>query len=332
MLRESQTGGPSTNVSRDWNWIWKVLAPPKTKMFLWFCCSNSLPVCDRLRQRRVANDGSCPRCGFESESIIHCVLKCTYARQVWALSGIPFTSYNSDLNDIESWFNFVRSKTDAKEFGRFSMFCWWIWYSRNKWVWENSDLQPPQLCVLASNFVTRFLDSRPHISNQPRSLSSYSWTPPPNGFCKINMDAAFSTNGEAVGIGLLARNSAGACIGWSTKTFRLPLNPESAEALGALSAIEFGLAHGWENLIIEGDCLAVIHGIRNTSSSLCALGPIYDDIRRLAVGLHSFQALHVVRIHNSAAHGLAKLAASDFSFSFVLPDSIASIVILEQSR
>ncbi|KAL3846198.1 hypothetical protein ACJIZ3_003601 [Penstemon smallii] len=328
---EERSGGSSSRESGNWNWIWRTFAPPKVKIFLWNCCSKAVPVGDRLRQRKLIMEASCPRCGYEFETIYHCLFKCPYSRQVWALSGMAYDKYNSDLEDVEQWFKLVNTKMDLKEFGYFAITCWWLWFSRNKWVWEKTEIRPPLVCSYARDFHFRFYSSN---IRPPKTLVRQpilKWSPPPNGLLKINMDAAFSRGGNVIGIGLIARNWIGDCIAWETHTLHLPLSPESAEAIAALKAVVFGVSLGWRSFSIEGDCLSVIQGILNSSPSMGILGPIFEDIRDIAKDLDFFQALHVTREFNFVAHGLAKLASNGFAFTSVLPSVIATIVASEHS-
>ncbi|KAK4487212.1 hypothetical protein RD792_006532 [Penstemon davidsonii] len=123
------------------------------------------------------------------------------------------------------------------------------------------------------------------------------------------MDASINNDG-VIGIGLIARDCFGDCVGWRGITINLPLSPEASEALAALRAVEFSLEKGWRNLIIEGDCLSVIQGILDLKLSAGVLGSVFEDINVLAKDFHSFKALHVFREHNVAAHSLAKLAST----------------------
>ncbi|KAL3820633.1 hypothetical protein ACJIZ3_006538 [Penstemon smallii] len=325
-IREAEVGGPSAQFTRNWSWIWRTSIPPKIRLFLWNCCTRSLPVKERLRDRKVIEDSICVRCGCASESIIHCLLKCSYARQVWALSEVPFAVYNSELEDVEAWIKSVHSKSDAKEFGLFAVISWWIWFSRNKFIWKASDIQPLTLCAFAGNFFTRFQQSVLRNSSPKPNRALGSWSSPPNGYIKVNMDAACNNDG-VIGIGLIARDCVGDCVGWRGITINLPLSPEASEAMAALRAVEFSLEKGWRNLIIEGDCLSVIQGISDLKLSAGVLGSIFEDIIVLAKDFHSFKALHVFREHNVAAHSLAKLASTGFVFSSLLPCSILEIVL-----
>ncbi|KAL3831133.1 hypothetical protein ACJIZ3_019935 [Penstemon smallii] len=288
------------------------MVPPKIRMFLWRCCFRSLPVKERLKDRKVTNDSTCPRCGYNSETLTRCLLNCPYARQVWALFEISYATYNYDAEDVVKWFKSVISKSDSSEFGLFITYCWWIWFSRNKFIWESSEIQPHTLCTFAGDYYRRYQQSTHRFAAPKPNRTLGTRGPPPHGCIKINMDAALGHGGESIGIGLIARNWDGECVGWSYINMKFPLNPESAEAIVALRAIEFDKEKGWRDLSSNG-----------------MLGPIYEDIKLLAKHFTSFDALHVFRKCNKAAHCLARLASIGFSFSSFLPSSITEIVLFE---
>ncbi|KAL3812661.1 hypothetical protein ACJIZ3_013929 [Penstemon smallii] len=294
---ETRQGGPSQRQVRNWDWIWKIYAPPKVKHFIWSCLSNALPVRSQLQHRKLLDEAFCLRCGNGDETIVHCLSTCSYARQIWALSNLPYSSYSNSSFDSESWFNQVRSRLDNSDFGFFASLCWWIWYSRNKFMWEANDIQPLILVNSVREFHGRFVSSKSILKPPAPDRSSTSWSPPSLGFTKLNFDAAVLNNGAGIGIGIVARNSVG-----------------DSEATAALQAVQFGLEFGWSQVIIEGDCSNVIKGIMNRETSFCYLG-----------------ALHTVRENNRVAHLLAKLAFVDFDFAFScdLPSEVFEIVLSE---
>ncbi|KAL3845077.1 hypothetical protein ACJIZ3_002480 [Penstemon smallii] len=268
-------------------------APPKVKHFVWGCCSNAIPVNFQLKRRKLLEDSTCFRCGDGDETLFHCLFSCPYARQIWALSNLPCSSYFSTVSDIETWFNRVRSRLDSNEFGYFGTLCWWIWFSRNKLLWEAIDLYPLALVTYVQKFFEIFLATRSRNTTRPAVQAPSRWTPPPSDHIKLNMDAAVSDNGTAIGF---------------AGRIPLPFNPECAEAVAALRATRFGAEAGWPRIIIEGDCLNVINGILDRDFSLGNLGLIFEEIKLLGKNFSSFQASHTHRENNSAAHSSAKLA------------------------
>ncbi|KAL0331640.1 UNVERIFIED_CONTAM: hypothetical protein Sangu_1709500 [Sesamum angustifolium] len=84
-------GGGTSSTSykpANWKFIWKAKVPPKVRMFVWRACWNSLHTVANLARRGVKVGGVCPRCGLEKENVLHCLLRCHFARLVWACTSV----------------------------------------------------------------------------------------------------------------------------------------------------------------------------------------------------------------------------------------------------
>ncbi|KAL3825486.1 hypothetical protein ACJIZ3_021515 [Penstemon smallii] len=248
-------------------------------------------------------DASCSRCGSGTESIIHCLYSCPFARQIWALSDLSFSCYCCDSTEIEDWFCQVKRRTDSKEFGFFTTLCWWIWFCRNKLLWEDSDTPPLILVILAQRCFA------PQVINR----SSAHWLPPPRDFEKLNIDAAVMSKGAGI----------------RAFPLLLPLNPEAAKAITALQAVQFAIESRWSCVYLERDCSNVINGITNREASLGSLGAVFEEIKVIGRNFLDFRARHVVRECNRVAHSLARLASQSYSFDCCLPSMVSDIVISE---
>ena len=64
-------------------WIWKADILPRIKTFVWQCYHNSIGVKDCLVRRGMLENGVCPLCGRNPETIIHALRDCMYIKPVW---------------------------------------------------------------------------------------------------------------------------------------------------------------------------------------------------------------------------------------------------------
>lgn len=72
----------SSNDSGFWGRLWNLKTPAKVKHFLWSASSECLPAKDHLRDRKVMVNELCPICNEVSESTLHCLTACTFAKRV----------------------------------------------------------------------------------------------------------------------------------------------------------------------------------------------------------------------------------------------------------
>lgn len=67
-----------------------------------------------------------------------------------------------------------------------------------------------------------------HLSS-PRS-----WSAPPPGFLKLNVDSSFPTGSSLFAVGIVARDFSGRCVRWSRREFRGRPPPVVGEATAVL--------------------------------------------------------------------------------------------------
>ena len=77
------------------SWVWKVKSNPRIIFFFWLVNHNSIPTCEVLGSRGFTLDSYCPLCMECSESIIHVLCDCKYARLFWTKLGVPHPLLNS---------------------------------------------------------------------------------------------------------------------------------------------------------------------------------------------------------------------------------------------
>ncbi|KAL3820475.1 hypothetical protein ACJIZ3_006380 [Penstemon smallii] len=332
---ESSTGSSSVRSQFNWLRIWSLKTAPKVKHFIWSCCRNSLPVRTALRERKLIEEANCIRCEEEMESTMHCIVNCNYARQCWALSGLAFSCYWCNSHDFKDWFRHLSSKLDAFELGFATTLAWWIWFSRNKLLWERKDFEPADVVLFARKFYDGFKEAFPISSFSPSTRPiNPNWNPPPPGTIKINVDAAVDEAKGSVGLGIVARDHEGAVLGWSSEKCDAFWDPLTAESIALLRGLELSIAKGWRHVILEGDCVLAVNGVlhHHSNNYFHPLGHIFEDIKLLAGNLDSFVCSHVFRENNSVAHALAKVAFSMFPSLFELPCFIYDLVTNDISQ
>jgi hypothetical protein len=77
------------------NSIWKILCklklPAKVKIFCWRVLHGILPLKDILVKRHIDTDAICPLCTLAREVILHMIIKCQGAVNIWRALGMGNT-------------------------------------------------------------------------------------------------------------------------------------------------------------------------------------------------------------------------------------------------
>ncbi|KAL0329038.1 UNVERIFIED_CONTAM: hypothetical protein Sradi_4890500 [Sesamum radiatum] len=65
---------------------------------------DALPTSCKLASCGVLIEGACLRCSEEGEDLIHVLLRCHFARLIWAMSCLPWRSISCPQPNLETWF------------------------------------------------------------------------------------------------------------------------------------------------------------------------------------------------------------------------------------
>ncbi|KAL0320134.1 UNVERIFIED_CONTAM: hypothetical protein Sradi_5274900 [Sesamum radiatum] len=153
------SAGSSSHKSAGWSFIWSADVPPKVRLFAWRACRDSLPTSSNLARRGVSREGACPWCGTAGEDLFHTLLRCHFARLVWAISNIPWSSVDCTHADLEGWVRGMHQRLGRSEFGRALLICWMLWGARNRLLFQNVSSSAEVLIEKVRSFESAlFLD------------------------------------------------------------------------------------------------------------------------------------------------------------------------------
>jgi len=132
-----------------------------------------------------------------------------------------------------------------------------IWFRRNKFVFERTFTHPNEVYTAAVRFIRENKDSKQldqsvimlPVLGPGNGRDTTSWSPPPNGFIKLNWDAAINKIKGWIGLGIIARDYMGNCLGVRSLTKILRVDAKIAESLAALEAVYFAREAGFFDVI-----------------------------------------------------------------------------------
>ncbi|KAK4398964.1 hypothetical protein Sango_1371900 [Sesamum angolense] len=240
---------PSTSqpMPSPWKAVWLANVPGKIRVFIWKLAQNALPTGSNLFKKLRDVVLVCPYCGSEEEDTEHVFLRCPFARHVWALSNLRWSFISNYPANPRGWVEFLAQTLSRDDF--------------------------------ASGISISYCFIQQSYAPGP----SVRWSPPGLGEVKLNFDGAIFASSVEVGIGIIARDSAGACVGWKSVRKQGLFEPEMVEALAAREAILLACWVGWRRIILEGDCANIYQKLSALSHDCSALGAIIRDIKCLAL-------------------------------------------------
>ncbi|GLT81408.1 hypothetical protein SLA2020_527970 [Shorea laevis] len=141
-------------------------------------------------------------------------------------------------------------------------------------------------------------------TNGKKSLSS--WSRPPLGTLKVNVDASFSPNLGSTALAMVGCNSNGDfCFG---KTwFCMALSPLMAEATTLLKAVKYVIDRGLQDVIFKSDNQVLVSCLRQNSTP-CPWDAksLIMNIRQACIGYPNFRFMFVPREGNQVADWVAR--------------------------
>ncbi|XP_062147881.1 uncharacterized protein LOC133856858 [Alnus glutinosa] len=215
--------------------IWIGPKSGKLKLFAWRACQNLLPTRDNLYKRKVIQDPSCPCC-----------------------------SYAIETEKVELLLVVGRN----------------IWLRRNSLLFEGCFLPLRRIWQESISFLE---DYRLYIQGKENDARASSdvvpsipevWCPPPTNYFKINWDASVDSRRNCIGLGLVARDSRGECVGAKCVCLFVKGDSRIAESLVTLHAVFFSKFLELRDVIFEGDSSQVVPEINSSPPHLSKAGHI----------------------------------------------------------
>lgn len=115
-----------------WKLLWRTNVSPKVRMFAWRSCHEILPVMSNLVKRKLANSPLCPRCREEDETVLHVLLNCKYANDVWRRwQAIPMC-LRRNFQTAKEWFLSAMREMEPLIFKEALVILWGLLNWRNK--------------------------------------------------------------------------------------------------------------------------------------------------------------------------------------------------------
>jgi ribonuclease HI len=279
------------------------------KIVLWRWAHNCLPTGQHLKKRNIPAYDLCFHCGRE-ETTEH---TCQYVAEIWrelkkrcGLKRLlkPFVS-------PRQWIFYVLAGCTDREATIFVISLWHIWEARNAIRNGEREVHPHRLVekILAYVDMVVLHMYDPVIPNSCDSVKPKYWSPPPEGWVMVNVDATIFQKANRMGLGIVVRDHRGEVLAARRQGIDMITNPEFAEAIAIIQAIVFTSELPYNRVVIATDCLSLVQKLRSEAMDRLHTGILTQDIKKVVQAstvLYSF--IHVSRSCNEVAHVLARSA------------------------
>ncbi|XP_065626172.1 uncharacterized protein LOC136066187 [Quercus suber] len=283
-------------------------------MLLWRIASNTIPVKEILAQRMGLDNQVCELCHEAPESSCHLFCLCPVARAIWFSSCWGMRVHNQNITNSADIVKLVLEppipsdlEVDREHITTTLAFTLdEIWLLRNQLIFEDTKIDILSSSSRISSRAAEFSNLHNLEVHAPPPLSPTSWSPPPEGIIKLNVDAAVGPTFTALAV--IARDHTGVPIKLWAKKY-ISCLPIQAEAASVLWAINLATAEGWMKIIIEGDSKICLDAL-SAKDSLPPwnISNIVSDVFSICKSFISVSFAWVRRDCNMAAHETAKFA------------------------
>ncbi|XP_062107623.1 uncharacterized protein LOC133818639 [Humulus lupulus] len=133
-----------------------------------------------------------------------------------------------------------------------------------------------------------------------------SWTKPPQGQLKVNVDAALFRETNSFSFVGVARDHLGAFVEVFSVCRLGLVSPELAEVMGIREALSWIKRKNWRNIVVETDSLLVVQALRSNLELDSYFGCLIQECKILLRDSISVSVVFVKRTANGTAHALAR--------------------------
>lgn len=91
------------------------------------------------------------------------------------------------------------------------LYCWSLWWRRNSWVWDRNNVSAFRVQSMAVGLLQEWQQSQEGVGSKQGRIDSSGrrWCRPPEGWVKVNIDAACHDQQGSIGVGCVVRDDNG---------------------------------------------------------------------------------------------------------------------------
>ncbi|XP_074378458.1 uncharacterized protein LOC141719995 [Apium graveolens] len=294
-----------------WKKLWSLELPGKVSNFMWRVCKGVVPTAMALAEKRVQIPTRCSWCLVKNEDIGHVLFDCCFARNVWGKVAVPEVDIDRYQGSVWDFLIPLFNTCNREKLSLIAMVCWSLWNRRNRWIWDKITGSDFGVHAAAINLLNDWKRAQVEKKNYRQVINSSPrhWSPPQQGWVKINVDAALFEASGSTGISSIIRNEAGQFIRARVRRIDGKMYPREAEAVSLKEALSWTKDLGFRKCVFETDAKLLAEACKGTNGRSFFHTIVLDCIEFFK----HFDDVLVNFVHRSAngvAHALARAAHS----------------------
>ncbi|GLT52770.1 hypothetical protein SLA2020_260900 [Shorea laevis] len=198
----------------SWSWVWSLCTLPRIQHFIWQLRHERLLTRDTLYGWGVGDSNLCALCGDAPETLDHLFRECAFSNLLWT----AITPYH--LNDIAQGLCFTEwleknccNHSDDEGIKWSTIYAtaiWALWFFRNQRVHKGISFSIQQAKEFIYSKAREFQHAcNTHGGNFNKETILVNWSPPPEGYIKLNTDGSALSNPGQTGAGGVFRDHMG---------------------------------------------------------------------------------------------------------------------------
>ncbi|KAL9435897.1 hypothetical protein AB3S75_022042 [Citrus x aurantiifolia] len=244
------------------------------------------------------------------ETTAHALMECKSARAVWKTTKFAADIGNIAHQDILSFVLEAVRRMGKNDVDLVIALCWIIWSARNHVLFRGKRDEP---CIIAAK-AEAIVDSFKRIQAPGRILTAgdqmtarASWSPPPSGWVKINVDVAINLEEHRVGLGIIIRDANKDVIAAAVTSTKLHSDVTFAEAEAIKWGLSVAVEKGLARVIVESDSQEAVDFVNNRKSSRTEIQWLVAETQSSLRDFSAWKIQQTPRSCNVIAHSIVKL-------------------------
>lgn len=248
-----------------WKEVWaNNLIIPRIQFFLWRAIHDGLPTLAKLSTRIATINPKCPRCGLETEYLMHTLFFCQIARDAWRASDFSITVDHLPLSFPAALLQLMQGR-NTEQVSIIASIAWYLWKARNEAIFTNKRATPDSVLAQVRNTDNRQWSQ--HVKGGRDRVQRPTKAAIPIDTEVFLTDASWDGSNRA-GWGLTCYDEKGELLSVQYGATRA-MDPLHAEAMAMQKTLEMVLNRYEERrpvrIIIMSDCQVIINAIHRNS-------------------------------------------------------------------